>query len=158
MRGFPLLNALVVLAFFAIAWWPLRALTERSTFGADATELAGNDSGRAEAFTIRILSSHPLETLTVEHLGRPLLAIDSPGGHPEVERLIKGVEFPHEGLEFWVDAKFATLTEARHRCAIAIEIVPGDIDREPRLVTLWSEPGKVELAEIAVFLWDDAVH
>ena len=76
MRGFPLLNVLIVVAFFAAAWWPLQHLIGQSaTAAGQSSEGKSEDISRAENLTLRATSSHPLETLTLEHLGQPLIKL-----------------------------------------------------------------------------------
>ena len=156
MRGFPLLNVLIVVAFFAAAWWPLQHLTGQSaTAAGQSSEGKSEDISRAENLTLRATSSHPLETLTLEHLGQPLIKLEKPDAEQEIELAIGTVEIPPEGIEFWVEAALAGTPGEDQRPAIRLEVVPEDLEREPRTVTLWSQPGESNIAAPAVFQWRD---
>ncbi|MGI9241147.1 MAG: hypothetical protein ACR2RV_10115 [Verrucomicrobiales bacterium] len=153
MRGFPLLNVLIVVAFFAVAWWPLQRLTGQAAAGVGASAEGGEAVGNGENFTIRVMSSHPLETLSLAHLGQPMLIIDDPGAESEFEHSIEGVEIPPEGVEFWVEAGLAGATGEHQRPAIQLELTPEDLERGPRTVTLWGQPDESKIEAPAVFQW-----
>ena len=149
------MNVLIVAAFFAAAWWPLQHLTGQTAAEAVPLSESGKPLADAENFTIRVLSSHPLETLSVAHLGQSLLTVGDPDAESEIERAIEGVEIPSEGIEFWVEASLASATGDNQRPAIQLELIPEVLEREPRKVTLWGQPGGTKIEAPAVFLWPD---
>ncbi len=162
MRGFPLLGTLAVVAFFAAAWWPLRALTEaRPANASEYSPPSESDSSSAvslETLTVRVGSSRPLERLIVEHLGKPVLVIDTPTDGGDIERRLEGIALPPEGVEFWIDATFVPGTGDNadtHRVALSVEILPDDPEREPRQISLWGDPGERAIADLAVFEWPE---
>jgi len=155
VRGFPLLNVLIVVAFFAAAWWPLQHLTGQPVGGAAALGETGRSVGNGEDFTIRVLSSHPLGSLSLAYLGESVLTIDDPTEESEIEHVIKGIEIPKEGIEFWVEAGLTSATGEDQRPAIQLELIPENLEREPRTITLWGKPGESKIEEPAVFLWSE---
>ena len=155
MRGFPLLNVLIVVAFFAAAWWPLQHLVGQPDAETGASKESELAAGNGENFTIRIMSSHPLKNLSLVHLGQPLLAVNEPDPESEIEHAIESVEIPPEGIEFWVEAGLASAAGENQRPAIQLEIIPEDLERESRTVTLWGRPGESKIEEPAVFLWPE---
>ena len=147
------MNVLIVVAFFAAAWWPLQHLTGQTAAGT-ATPTEGRNTVRAgENFSLRVMSSHPLETLSLAYLGQPLLTVDDPEVGSGVEHSIEGLEVPPEGIEIWVEAGLASATRENQRPAIQIELIPEDLEREPRTITLWGQPGESKIEKPAVFLW-----
>lgn len=167
MRGFPLLNTLLVLAGFAVAWWPLKQTATGSgatTAAAPASEEevdTTDDSAepRATPATLRVFASAPLDSLRIEFLGRTLIDLSSPktGNGGVIEWKLPALTIPAEGVEFWVEAIFSesnseSKTEPRP-AALGIELTPGS--REARKVTLWTadfDPRSV--ADSVDFAWD----
>jgi len=99
------------------------------------------------------MSSHPLEKLSLSHLGQLLLTVNAPDTESEIEQAIEGVEIPPEGIEFWVEAGLASATGENQQPAIQLELIPEDLGREPRTVTLWGQTGESKIEKPAVFLW-----
>ena len=75
MRGFPLVNTLVVLAFFALAWVPLGRLTgdnadaETLDQVQEVEALDPTENVSSAGITLRFFSTHTLRQLKVEYLG-----------------------------------------------------------------------------------------
>ena len=104
-------------------------------------------------FTLRIMNSRRLESLSLAHLGDPLLTIDEPRAELEFEREIRGIKVPAEGIEFWVEGAFMGTPDGNHRPAISFELIPEHREREPLTVTLWGQPSDSKIEAPAVFLW-----
>lgn len=157
MRGFPLINVILVIAFFALAWWPLQRAVGKK---APEDETASSETASEEAFTLQITSSHPLASLSVAHLNAPLFSIDAPGdAMDELEdgREIENISVPPEGIEFWIEASFSGADDDSQRPVLSLELVPADVERELKPVTLWGDLGDSEIDEPAVFLWTKTV-
>ena len=167
MRGFPLLNTLLVLVGFGLAWWPLH---QSATGSADAGAAPASDSGEirgthgtetseAEASvdaTLKIFSSAPLVSLRVETLGETLIEFSSaPESGKAIERELTAFALPKEGVEFWVEATFAERPgdeESHPPAALGIELAPDD--RDPRSATLWTDEfDSSSVADSVVFTW-----
>jgi len=168
MRGFPLLNTLLVLVGFFLAWWPLhQSATGNADAGAAYASVAEevmNDAGLEEteaganiAARLKIISSAPLASLRVETLGETLIEFSSP---PEdgnaIEKELNAFAIPVEGVEFWVEATFVENPENKERsspAALGIELAPDD--RDPRTVTLWTDEfDPTSVADSVVFIWE----
>jgi hypothetical protein len=148
MKGFPLLNALVVAVAFVLGWWPLqRAMTGDVVPDGEAAAVSPTN---ALPVTMRIFATAPIGRLRVEHLGQTV--IDLPKGEQgEITYEWKALELPKEGVEFWVDADLTKGPGATGRSALAIEVTPAD--GEARIVTLWSDENGA-VADTALFIWD----
>ena len=155
MRGFPLLNVVLVVTFFVLAWWPLqKAVGDRVSAVEGHLEVG---SSLAEGgYTLEVTSSHPLVSFQLSHLDAPLLVVDAPGeAMEELEfgRELEGVKVPAEGIELWVEASFAGTATDDQRPVLRLEIVPDDVERELGAVTLWGELGGKGIDAPAAFLW-----
>ncbi len=76
MKGFPLLNALVVAVAFALGWWPLQRAMTGDVVPDSETTLAS--PANESPVSMRIFASAPIGRLRVEHLGQTV--IDLPKG------------------------------------------------------------------------------
>ena len=163
MRGFPLLNLLIVIAFFALAWWPLQELTGQPSEPGPESEVASEaelDTGQAsggEAFSLRITSSHPIESLSLAQFGEGLLEVDGAGDDLESEHPIGRLEVPPEGVEFWLEAQLQGELGEHERPAIRLELIPESLERDPKQVTVWGRAGEAKIEMPAVFLWAPGV-
>ena len=153
MRGFPLLNVILVVAFLSVAWWPLqRAVGDKTPEGGPAE----SKPSAAGEYSLQVTSSHPLAGFSVSHLNAPLLTIDGAGDAMddlEFGHELGGIEIPPEGIEFWIEASFSGADEDGQRPVIGLELVPADVERELEPVTLWGEAGGSKIDAPAVFLW-----
>lgn len=156
MRGFPLLNAIVVVTFFVLAWWPLQQVTGSRPAAADRSPAPAPAALSAEAFTLHITTSQALKELTFSHLDQELFVLDAPGANLEIERRVDQLEIPSEGIEFWVEAEFSQRPGEDQQAAVSIEVVPDDLARAPQTVTLWGRPGESSIGDLAVFLWQSS--
>ncbi|WP_411826152.1 hypothetical protein [Luteolibacter sp. AS25] len=161
MRGFPILNLLIVVAFFGLAWWPLQKVT-----GNERKE-AGPKSGGAlvarpkgESFTLRIMSSTPLESLSISNLDLPIVEVTAADGLDglEFEYDLGEIENPPEGLEFWVEASFLPGNSGERRPAISLELAPEDMELDSKTVTLWGAPGESNIGAPVLFLWEEGTN
>ena len=155
MRGFPLLNVILVVAFFVCAWWPLQ---QAIGVKAPAMETGGGTPSTAEdgSYSLEVTSSHPLASFSVSHLNVPLLSIASPGEAMEGLELgheIESLSVPPEGIELWVEAKLAGAGIDDQRPVLGLQLVPEDPERELEPFTLWGELGEPAIDAPAVFLW-----
>ena len=91
---------LIVVAFFAVAWFPLQHLTGKSA-SPEETPLKHQDSAKksGEGFTVRMISSHPLKSCNLDHLGKRLLTIKDPDSE-EIEEPITGMVIPERKLSY----------------------------------------------------------
>ncbi|MGJ8633711.1 MAG: hypothetical protein ACSHX7_07320 [Luteolibacter sp.] len=152
------MNLLIVVAFFAFAWWPMQKVTggERehaeSNAGASVRARMGG-----EGFTIRVMSSAALESLSISNLGVPLVTMDEPEEFDglDFEYSLGEIESPPEGVEFWVEAVFLPGKGDVQRPAISLELAPDDMERDPKTVTLWGAPGESKIDAPAFFLWPE---
>ena len=159
MRGFPLVNTLVVLAFFALAWFPLSRLTGDSkqeagplNEGQEALQPDVNEVVESGGVTLRVFSTHDLKQLKVEYLGKTVMSLGEAGQSTELEQKVEGVELVPEGIEFWVDARFSDVADSQ-RAAVGIEAVPDNPEIESIQVTLWGRAGESYVGDLAVFQW-----
>lgn len=158
MRGFPLLNVVLVVAFFVLAWWPLKqAIGEKApAMGTADTVFESSEEG---GFSLTVTSSHPLASLTVSHLNVPLFSIASPGeaiDELEMGHEIEGIEVPPEGIELWIKATFAGTGIDDQRPVLGLELIPEDVEHEIGAVTLWGDLGEPVIDAPAVFVWKGA--
>lgn len=171
MRGFPLLNTLLVLVGFSLAWWPLhQSATGNADAGATPASISkevlgthGTETSAVEASvdaTLKIFSSAPLASLRVETLGETLIEFSSaPENGKAIEKELTAFALPREGVEFWVEATFAERSEntegeeSDSPAALGIELAP--TDRDPRSATLWTDEfDSTSVADSVVFTWE----
>ena len=159
MRGFPLLNTLLILAGFALAWWPLK----HSATGSGASVASVPNTATAEMretspqpktspATFRVFASTPLASLRIESLGQLLFQDTAMQAEGTIERELPALEIPDEGVEFWVEATFVGSPEHHQPIALGIELAPNE--KDSRTVTLWTdESDSLSVADSAVFTW-----
>lgn len=169
MRGFPLLNTLLVLAGFALAWWPLHQSATGSSAGAVSANAAAEESRETTAIveadaepgvdaTLKVFSSRPLVSLRVETLGETLIEFSAaPENEGAIEKALPAFAIPEEGVEFWVEATFAPASKTENSntasSALGVELAPDD--RDARTVTLWTDEFDSEsVADSVVFTWE----
>lgn len=158
MRGFPILNLLIVVAFFCAAWWPLQRVIggrdKELPAGGDEVDLAVVDAG---GFILRGVSSHPLRSLVVTNAGEVLFTArefeEGIVDPLEFEVVLGGMEVPKEGVEFWVEAVFLKEADDEERAVMTLELAPEDMDRKGKTFTLWGDAGEVEVAGPVFFTW-----
>ena len=146
MRGFPLLNLLIVIAFFALAWLPLQRLTGKSANTEPPQDQHQAAPGQVEAgFTIRMISSHPLKNVYLDHLGKRLLTIKGikgPGNEAEIERTINGIIITEPEVEFWIEAELKNAPKSGERPVIQLEMIREGLENTPTSVTIWGQSGE----------------
>lgn len=151
MRGFPLLNLLLVVAFFVLAWGPLqKAIGDREP--APVENASATSSSTDGTYSLHITSSHPLASLSVSHLNSPLLNIEAPVDLEDDHELV-GLKIPPEGVDLWIQASFAGQPNDQQRPVLSIELVPEEVEHELGPVTLWGELGSSEIDAPATILW-----
>ncbi|MEM6912331.1 MAG: hypothetical protein AAF555_12220 [Verrucomicrobiota bacterium] len=163
MRGFPLCNTLLLLALFCLAWWPLQHLTGKRPLAlaenpvASALEITANSAAPPSSETppatgLRLKSSHPLAELLIEHLGHPLpVKGPTPPSTDTWEIRLEPLAVPAEGIEFWIEARFAESLDAQETGVVRLELHYADPSREPETLSLWAQPGAASLGDIAYF-------
>ena len=155
MRGFPLLNVILVVAFFAIAWWPLQQAIGGKARVVEAVETASKtvDAG---GFSLEVTSSHPRAKFSVSHLNTPVFEIASPGDamdELELGRELEGIKVPPEGIELWIEASFAGSEIDDQRPVLGLKLVPDNVEYALHPVTLWGDLGEPTIDAPAAFLW-----
>lgn len=141
MRGFPLLSTLVVIVLLALAKGPLY----RSIAVGDSIEHAemeeesgiegltnGETSSQA---VVKIVGTEKIVKVRVEHLGKVIM---EKAEGSSFEETLPGLVVPPEGIEFWIEAKFAKKNQ-RVALSIEIETDTGDVWKR----TLWGEDGVI---------------
>ena len=145
---------LIVIAFFALAWFPLQHLTGKSASPEDTP--VQNQYGNKQAgkgFTVRIMSSHPLKTLSLNYIDQPLLIIEEPDVELESEHTITGMSIPEAEIEFWVEAALKSAPGENQRAAIHLELIPEDLEKSSTAVTVWGQPGESRIETNALLLF-----
>ena len=160
MRGFPLVNTLVVLAFFALAWVPLSQLTGGNA-GAGTLDqiqqvepLDPTENVQSAGITLRFFSTHALKQLKVEYLGETVLSHETADQLQELEQKVEGIELAAEGIDFYVDASFTNVAEGQ-RVALGIEAIPDDLELNPVQITLWGGENESQIGDSAFFQWPE---
>jgi len=145
---------LIVIAFFALAWFPLQHLTGKSASPKDTpvqNQYGNKQAG--EGFTVRIMSSHPLKALSLKHIDQSLLIIEDPDLELEIEHAITGISIPDEEIEFWVEADLKSAPGENQRPAIHLELIPEDLEKSPTAVSVWGQPGESRIETNALLLF-----
>ncbi len=144
---------LIVIAFFAVAWFPLQHLTGKSA-SPEETPLQHQDSTKqsGEGFTARMISSHPLKSITLNHLGKRLLTIKDPASE-EIEQPITGMVISGKEVELWIEAELKSPPGSMERAAIHLELIPEDLEKNPTAVTVWGQPGESRVETNAMLLF-----
>ena len=151
MRGFPLLNLLIVIAFFALAWFPLQHLTGQSESSEPLQNQQQADPVQAaEGFSIRIISSHPLKNVYLDYLGKRLLTVQDPGNDAEIERAINGTTITEQEIEFWIEAELKSAPKSGERPVIQLEMIREGLENRPTLVNVWGQPGESRIETNAI--------
>jgi len=144
MRGFPLLNALAVLAGMALLWFPLSRLTGRDRGMPAPSSTAETVVGDAPIpIVLRLRFAHPPLRASVSHLGALLWESDDP------DAMEAGFEsalaIPPEGIDLALDADWP---EDTPETALQLEVEPEAL--ESRTAVVW---GRGSLHEILTFVW-----
>jgi hypothetical protein len=146
MRGFPFLSTLLIVAGFAVAWWPLQRsiqIAEASSnrelepqpSPATPTAVGDRTVGDSDLCELRIYASSPWQSLRVESLGEAIIessdtaTLDTPN---------LSLPLDPQGFDLWVEATF---TDDSERVAVGIEIENSTGDVIQR--TLWAEDGAI---------------
>ena len=145
---------LIVIAFFALAWFPLQHLTGKSASPEETPVQHQYDTKQAgEEFTVRVISSHPLKNFALDHLGKRLLTIKDPVTEEEIEDTITGMVISEKEVEFWIEADLTSAPGAGDRPAIHLELIPEDLEKSPTAVTVWGQPGESRIETNALLLF-----
>ncbi|MCH2059830.1 MAG: hypothetical protein MK183_04315 [Verrucomicrobiales bacterium] len=144
---------LIVVAFFAVAWFPLQHLTGKSA-SPEETPLKHQDSAKksGEGFTVRMISSHPLKSCNLDHLGKRLLTIKDPDSE-EIEEPITGMVISGKEVELWIEAELKSPPGSSERAAVHLELIPEDLEKNPTAVTVWGQPGESRVETNAMLLF-----
>jgi len=134
---------LIVVAFFALAWFPLQHLTGKSANADPPQDQHQAAPSQVEAgFTIRMISSHPLKNVYLDHLGKRLLTIKDPGNEAEIERTLNGIIITEQEVEFWIEAELKNVPKSGERPAIQLEMIREGLENTPISVTIWGQSGE----------------
>ena len=141
MRGFPLLSTVIVIVLLALARGPLyRSIAVGDSLKhAESEEISDTemlaDSETSVQTMVKIVATDEIVEVRVEHLGKVI--IEKSGGS-SFEEALPGLPVPSEGIEFWVEAKFAKKNQ-KVALSIESETDTGDVWKR----TLWGEDGVI---------------
>lgn len=142
MRGFPLINAAIILVALGLILVPLIKLTSTPSVGpafANAPADLANDS-ESVTVSISFRSAHAPESIKVSHLGKTLVDTDTVQATFEV-----GMAIPEEGVDLLVEVVWPNGTPDT-----ALEVTLEPTAQESLAQVLWAE-GSAE--EILTFVW-----
>lgn len=130
MRGSPIIRAAV--AFFGIVWLavPISRMTRASVPAVQVVPPAATQTA-----SFRIHFSHPVASMSLRHLGKEVLAIDSPTA--DLEKDID-ISWPEEGVEIAVFVKWKEPDVVGQNGAIRLRVSAPDGEEYDK--TLWGGP------------------
>ncbi len=137
MRGYPLLNTILVIVLLALARGPLyRSIAVGDSI--DHEHIVGENTAEDEASApaiLKIVGTSPLVKIHVEYMGKVIV---EKGGDSSFEEPLPGLTLPPGGIEFWVEAKFAD-KDQWVALSFEIETDTGDVWKR----TLWGKDGVI---------------
>ena len=142
MRGFPLINAAIILVALGVILVPLVKLTSAPpTVIADRPLLqTETEDPNSVSVSLSFRSAHTPDSIKVSHLGKLLVNTDSVDDIIDVDLMI-----PEEGVDLLVDVQWPNGTPET-----ALELTLEPTARDSLAQVLWGE-GQVE--EILTFVW-----
>ncbi len=143
MRGWPPLEAVLVIAAFVLALIPLWSFTGNGSAPAEIDVPVPETIDETLVFlTAKFV--HPPTRFQVIHLGEPIWTVTEPDGRSEFHGEAN-LTIPPEGIDLIIEAEWA---ETASGTAVGLSLEPETLAK--REATVW---GPMPMNEVATFLW-----
>lgn len=144
MRGFPLVNGIVILCCLVAFAVPLATLTGDRTGGAQNQVAPAAEAATAIPTRFQLKFAHRPSRARLSHLGREIWSTEAFAGNETSARV--SLEIPTEGIDVLLEVEWP---EGTPLTAVQLDLEPDGL--ETRSAVAWGSP---RLEAVLTFVWE----